>query len=258
MKGGELYMYKVTYSLGRLNRYVNLKFSITLRNSKGVDSIKRSNMNGNQYLFIGGLYPTLTIELSDELKDNNTRIWSTGRLVGLSKFNTIIFVKSGRILLEKFKSIKDLFGYQDGLLLVNKDLAWNNREIIQADYGKVIMLLPSVVEEPDSHAQYEGITFMINELSNYAKITYQEFESMINYIDKLDFDSLGIQLVNTALLMRSNKPVAEISMVEQQEDINELPAEIDEQINEKEIKEEPIEETTHWRSISSENQIPKI
>ena len=251
-------MYKVTYSLGRINRYVNLKFSITLRNTKGIDSVKRSNMNGNQYLFIGGLYPTLTIELSDELKDDNARIWSTGRLVGLNKFNAIIFVKSGRILLEKFKSLKNLFGYRDGVLLANKDLAWENREIIQADYGKVIMLLPSVVEESDSHVQYEGITFMINELSNYAKITYQEFESMIDYIDRLDFDSLAIQLVNTALLMRSSKPVADVAMIEKQEDTNELPVEIESQISEKEMKEEPVEETTHWRAVKDENQIPKI
>ena len=251
-------MYKVTYSLGRINRYVNLKFSITLRNTKGIDSVKRSNMNGNQYLFITGLYPSLTIELSDELKDESTRIWNTNRLVSLSKFNTITFVKSARILLSKFKSLKNLFGYQDGELLANKDLAWENREIIQGDYGKVIMLLPSVVEDPDNHVQYEGITFMINELSNYAKITYQEFESMVEYIDRLDFDSLAIQLVNTALLMRSSKPIAETSLIEKSEEVTELPEEIESQVSEKEMREEEIEETTHWRAVSNINQIPEI
>lgn len=251
-------MYKVTYSLGRINRYVNLKFSVTLRNSKGVDSVKRSNMNGNQYLFITGLYPALTIELSDELRDEGTRIWNTGRLVSLNKFNTITFVKSSKILLEKFKSLKNLFGYQDSVLLVNKDLAWNNREIMQADYGKVIMLLPSVVEDPDNHIQYEGIAFMINELSNYAKITYQEFESMVCYIDKLDFDSLAIQLVNTALLMRSNTPISETSIIEKGEDITELPVEVESYVSAKELKEEPLEEVTQWRDISRNNQIPEI
>ena len=251
-------MYKVTYSLGRVNRYVNLKFSVTLRSSKGVDSVKRSNMYGNQYLFITGLYPTLTIELSDELKDENTRIWSTGRLVNLSKLTAITFVKSGRLLLEKFKSLKNLFGYQDGVLLANKDLAWENREVIQAEYGKAIMLLPSVVEDQDSHVQYEGITFMINELSNYAKITYQEFESMVDYIDKLDFDSLGIQLLNTALLMRSNKPIAETATIEKQEEVTELPAEIDSQISEKEVKEQSDLDNVQWRAIHDTNQIPEI
>lgn len=251
-------MYKVTYSLGRINRYVNLKFSIVLRSSKGIDNVKRSNMGGNQYLFIGGLYPTLTIELSDELRDESTRIWSTNRLVGLSKFTTNTFVKSSRVLLEKFKSLKNLFGYRDGVLLANKDLAWENREIIQAEYGKVIMIIPSVVEEPDSHVQYEGITFIINELSNYAKITYQEFESMIEYIDKVDFDSLAIQLVNSALLMRSSKPIANPSMIGKQEETNELPPEIESQVSEKEMKEESIEEDTHWRVASNENQIPEI
>lgn len=252
-------MYKVTYSLGRINRYVNLKFSITLRNSKGVDNVKRSNMNGNQYLFINGLYPSLTIELSDELKDDSTRIWSTNRLVNLSKFTAIAFVKSGRFLLEKFKSLKNLFGYQDDVLLANKDLAWENREIIQADYGKVIMLLPSVVEDPDNHVQYEGITFMINELSNYAKITYQEFESMVEYIDRLDFDSLAIQLVNTALLMRSSIPsIVKSSMIEKTEEVNELPVEIESQISEKEMQEGESEEETHWKAVRDTKLIPEI
>ena len=120
------------------------------------------------------------------------------------------------------------------------------------------MLLPSVVEDPENHVQYEGITFMINELSNYAKITYQEFESMVEYIDRLDFDSLAIQLVNTALLMRSSKPIAETSLIEKSEEVTELPEEIESQVSEKEMREEEVEETTHWRAVSNINQIPEI
>lgn len=222
-----------------------------------MDSVKRNNINGNQYLLINGLYPTLTIELSDELKDDSTRIWSTSRLVGLSKLNAILFVKTGKTLLEKFKTLKDLFGYQDGVLLVNKDLAWENREILQADYGKVIMLLPSVVDDPDNHIKYEGISFMINELSNYAKITYEEFESMVGYIEKLDFDSLAIQLVNMALLMRSNQPVAQPTTIQQTKEITEVPVEADANIDDAKISSTENSDTTTWRSIPSDNNIPE-
>lgn len=251
-------MYKVTYSIGRINRYINLKFSITLRNSKGIDSIRKSIYNGNQYLFINGLYPSLTIELIDEVKDMSTKIWTTNRSVSLNRFNAIIFVDYARSLLSKFCELRNLFGYDENKrLIVNKDLAWENRKVIQTEYGKTIMLLPSVVEDRDTHIQYEGVTFMINELSNYAMLTYQEFESMVNYIDRIDFDSLAIQLVNAALLMRSNKAIAETAIVTDQSQFKE-PQELETEVTEKEKEEQPNVENIHWRAIPNNSQIPEI
>ena len=249
-------MYKVTYSIGRVNRYINLKFSIILRSSKGIDSLRKENFNGNQYLFLNGLYPSLTIELIDEVRDMNARTWSTGRLVSFNKFQANIFVEYGKSLMNKFTKLKDLFGYDDKKLIVNKDLAWENREVIQTDYGKTIMLLPAVVRDTDSSVEYEGVSFMINELSNYALLTYEEFKSMLFYIERLDFDSLAIQLVNTALLMRSNKELTTQRVVtrEGSQDEQELTTET----TEKEKEEQPNVETTQWRAINTSSLIPEI
>lgn len=249
-------MYKVTYSIGRINRYMNLKFSIMLRNSKGVDSVRRENFNGNQYLFITGLYPILVIELVDEVRDMGSRTWSTNRVVSFNRFQANAFVEHGKSLLNKFTELKDLFGYIDNKLVVNKDLAWDNREVFQTEYSKTVMLLPAVVTDSDTHTQYEGISFMINELSNYAMLTYQEFKSMLTYIEHLDFDSLAIQLVNTALLMRNNAELTTQQLITSNEVQDDQ--ELNTEITEKEKEEQPNVENTQWRSIKTDSQIPKI
>ena len=249
-------MYKVTYSIGKINRYMALKFSITLRNSKGVDSIKKENFNGNQYLFIRGLYPTLTIELADDVKDSGTHTWSTGRLVSFNRFQAISFIESGKLLLKKFYDLKDLFGYVDGKLVVNKDLAWQNREVFQTEYGKAVMVMPAVVNESvDSNVQYEGVSFMINELSNYAMLTYDEFKALISYIEGLDFDSLGMQLLNSALLMRNIKSSPQPYVMANSSNKDE---ELNTEVTDEEKQSKSPDENIQWRNIQNTPQIPKI
>lgn len=249
-------MYKVTYFIGKINRYMALKFSITLRNSKGVDSVKKEYFNGNQYLFIRGLYPTLTIELTDDVKDIGTHTWSTGRLVSFNKFQSIAFIESSKVLLKKFYDLKDLFGYVDGKLVVNKDLAWQNKSIFQTEYGKAVMVMPAVVNETvDSNVQYEGVSFMINELSNYVMLTYDEFKALISYIEKLDFDSLGMQLLNSALLMRNNKNNPQAYVIANSSNKDE---ELNTEVTDEEKESKPPDENIQWRNIQKPPLIPEI
>ena len=58
--------------------------------------------------------------------------------------------------------------------------------------------------------------------------------------------------------MRSNKPIAETATIEKQEEVTELPAEIDSQISEKEVKEQSDLDNVQWRAIHDTNQIPEI
>lgn len=250
-------MYKVTYSLGYINRYVNLKFSVVLKNAKGIDMIRQSIFNGNQYLLISNLYPALVIELTDETKDEGSKLWNSGRSVQLNKFIARVFVRSGRELLEKFKTLKDLFGYEESVLIVNKDLAWENRVVIQCEYGKVILLVPSVVEDMDNHVQYEGLTLMINEMSNYGKFTYQEFESLMDYLDHFDFDGIGLQLLTTALLMRTKN--TNYNLITKEEEQKDSGTESTSPVTEKETHESaPETETREWLAVKDTPSIPDI
>lgn len=228
-----------------------------IRSNKGVDCLTSKLFNGNQYLSVNNPYASLTIELSEEGKDMYSSIWSSARVVSLNKFLTKTFVRRSRDLLEKFKTIKELFAYEDNVLMVNKDLAWENREVIPTEYGKVVMLLPTVVEDYDTHAQYEGITLMINEISNYGKLTYQEFEAMVDYLDTLDFDTLALQLINIALMMKEKKTAEDIIT---KDDTPEVPENIQfVPVSEKETKAQPRQiEQREWLAAPNRPQIPEI
>ena len=250
-------MYKVTYHLGRINKYVVLKFHVTLRSNKGIDSVQRRNYAGNEYVSIMGLYPSLTIEIIDEVKDASTQIWSTQRSVLLNRAGISRFIERSYELIEEFKTRKDLFMYEDKSLIVNKDAAWELRKVIPTEFGKTIMLVPLVVEDQESHVQYEGLSFMINELSNYALFTYDEYVDMIRYIDKLDFDGLGIHLLNTALLMQTLKKSGNnIGVITgpsiKIEDVPDTP------VSKIEERQQPSQEETKWNNFTQTNLIPEI
>ena len=111
-------MYKITYHLGRLNRYINMKFQVFMRNSKGIDSVQRKSMSGNDYLQISGTYPAICIELIDETKEYGDT-WSQNKFVSIGKYSAFKFVESGYKLLEEIKNHEDLCVYENGILMIN-------------------------------------------------------------------------------------------------------------------------------------------
>lgn len=194
-------MQTIIYYLGKINRFVSMKFRVVTRNNRNMDSVQRKRYGGNDCIMVSGTYPSITIDIADEVKEQGNG-WNLNKTVSMNKFSSYRFTTRGEELLSKMKKIEDLYVYDNGKLTVNKEIAWKIRVTVQMDYGKVVMLLPVVIRDEEDGQLYEGISFMINEIGNYALITYEEFSYMVHYIKHFDFDILAMQLINTGLLIR--------------------------------------------------------
>lgn len=186
-------MQRINYFLQKINQFIALKLSITIDNSD-INPVKRSI---NQFMFKGSLYtnisiyPRLIIEFRE--MDGEKKVFSTNNYVSLSPLTAFRFCRVGRELLQRFM-IKDLFIYQGKRLVLNQDLAAKLSKPFPAD-GKKIMFRPIVVQDYTRGIECEGVCMMINEMSNFATMTFEEFTFLLDTIRKLDFNSMGLELL---------------------------------------------------------------
>ena len=224
-----------------------MRFRVVRKSSKNINTIQRKAYGGNEHIMISGTYPSLIIDIIDEVKEGGNR-WSPNKTVSLSHYSAYRLVTYGERLLEKMKEIQELYVYENGKLIIDRDLAWSIRVPISVDYGKTILLLPVVVRDENEGKSYEGISFVINEISSYALLTYDEFAYMLYFIKHLNFDTLAMQLINLSVLVQMGKNI------NRGEFIQELPS-----VNNVQMVERP-EERDYVRSnnINEEPKIPEI
>ena len=56
-------------------------------------------------------------------------------------------------------------------------------------YGKI-------VKGKETKEQFEGVVLMINSPDNYCYLTFEELEYLCDTLERLDFDTLALQLIN--------------------------------------------------------------
>ena len=192
-------MRRVILDLGWLNRMIHMKFTITMRTSTEKSAVRKFELNGDQYLRVAP-YPNFVIEIKEPIEKQ--QIWTSNRSVSFDKFSIYRFVKYGKYLVNQIKQTADLYYFDEsGILRLNKQLAEKIRNPIRLTF-KTLLLVPSIVEDEGDHRLFEGVCMMINDPSNYAMMTIDEFEFLLDYMDKLNLDLTGLQLVNTYLLTR--------------------------------------------------------
>ena len=192
-------MQKVNLDLGWLNRMLRMKFTITLKTSADKDAITKFAINGDQYLRVSP-YPNFVLEIKEPIE--RQQIWTSNKSVSFDKFSAYRFVKYGKHLVETIKKTEDLYYFDEsGVLTLNKQLAEKIRDPIRLTY-KTLLLVPSIVEDDGDHRLYEGVCMMINDPSNYAMLTIDEFEFLLDYMEKFNFDMVAVQLINTYLLTK--------------------------------------------------------
>lgn len=196
---------KVYYTIGNIGRFLSLRFSITLKNNKG-DFCVASGFEG-EYLQIKNLYPTLTLTVMDEVKDYDNRRWSPEKSVGFSRFTGVNFVTRSRKLIEDFVAYDNLFQYVQGRLTVDQNIAKSISFVTSAEFDRKLMVMPVVGKDPQYNELYEGVIIMIGNVSNNVTLTYDEFVSLVEYMDRLDYDGLAIKLLNTALSIDDVKAI---------------------------------------------------
>ena len=188
-------MYKATIDLGKITDSMHIKFSVILEDDKSY-IVRKFNFNGGNYLTVVP-HPFITIDINTK-EDRKGDGWDAGKSININRiqqFQVVRALKSAR----EHLSVKDMYFTDNGKLLINKNVASKYIEKIILN-NKVIMLYPAIVEDDNSGEQWEGIAFMINNISTFTYLTISELESLIDTISKIDMISLSLHLINTAKL----------------------------------------------------------
>jgi hypothetical protein len=123
--------------------------------------------------------------------------WTPNQSVTLTRYYLFRFLQGLRRLISDFQSHKDLFYYQNNELVVDNNIADSVTISIPTSGNKTIMMKPCVVpdEESSTGNVYEGSIFYINNMENFAYLTYTEMEYLFYELSKIDMNSLSLQLI---------------------------------------------------------------
>lgn len=194
-------MYKASIDLGRINKYLKMKFSIVIKSDNFMPLISKFNISGNDYLKISPI-PIITLEIKSNVDKHEE--WNPNKSISLSRITKFIFCKRLSEIIESFKKEKDLFYYEGDTLKVNKDLATQIKEMVKVG-TKICAFQPIVVEDEESGDLYEGVVLMINSADNYCYLTFEEMEYLVDYINTIDLDNLSLQMINTVTICNKMK-----------------------------------------------------
>jgi hypothetical protein len=163
----------------------------------------------NETLVVGNLYPSLTLTIQDEVKDDSTTYqWTPDKMITFSRFTAQRFVHEAEIMIERYKK-EDLFVYRNNELLINQKLAEDMGFVEMGEWDKQIFVVPTKGKDAGTGMIFEGVKIMIANVSNEAVLSFFEFQSLVDYIKNFDFDGMALKLLNTALIVSgsNNSPI---------------------------------------------------
>lgn len=199
-------MYKGSIELARINKAMKLRFNIVLS-----DEVTKQTYNmpklihmfeyaGSEYLKMAP-NPYLTIDISKSSDDKGDGYNPNSR-VNINKFALFDFKLKIKEALDDFRTFQDLFFTQNDKLYVNKQIATKQAKIIPT-LGKTIYIRHNVVYDQESiDKEYEGVTFYINDPSNFCNLTYKELQYLYYEIDQVNMNQLTLELYIIYLLER--------------------------------------------------------
>lgn len=195
-------MYKATMDLCRITKTLQLKFGIILKGNdpKERPIISDFEMNGNYYTNITP-YPFITVDISR----GKGEPWNPNMSFTLRGMSKYLFTKRLRELRSDMIKEKDLFFMYGGKLCLNPELAKAHRKLVQTGNGKTCMLIPVVIDEPETNEQYEGVSIMVNSPENYSNITFEELEFLVDYLERLDMENMTLNFLNLVVLRKGQK-----------------------------------------------------
>ena len=133
------------------------------------------------------------------------KTFSVNNFISLSPLTAFRFCRVGNEVIKSYITKEDLFIYEGNRLVLNNEVAKTITKPFPAD-GKMILFQPIVVQDYTKGIECEGVAMMINEMSNFAIMTFEEFTFLLDTVRKLDFNTMGMELLKIYLLERSSSP----------------------------------------------------
>ena len=209
-------MFKSSIELFKVHKSFKVKYSLIVeedKSSKFPNMINKFSMLGNEYLKIIP-HPFITIDIQSRADKNEG--WNSNLSFNMNR-KELYFISIRLKKIYNAFQVKDLFYSTNGKLEVNKERAYELREVFVCG-GKTIWIQACVVENDEDHMSYEGVFMSINTIDNFTYLTYSELGYLAYELSKIDIDSLTLQMINTVYLMKEmeskeiikKQPVVEI------------------------------------------------
>lgn len=202
-------MYKATIEIGRINKMMKIKFGLIIQSEeigkfKPTPIVSKFNFSGNDYLRINP-NPYVILDISSYMDKGEA--WSSNRTVTLNRYYLFRFLQGLKKLIGNFQTYKNLFYYQNNELIVNNAVADSIMISIPTANSKTIMVRPCVVpdEESNTGRVYEGCVFYINNMENFAYLTYTEMEYLYFELTKIDMSALSLQVITIVKQFENKK-----------------------------------------------------
>lgn len=202
-------MYRATIEITKINSMMKIKFGIIISSdedkkylgNKSNKLISKFNYNGNDYLRINP-HPFIVIDISSMSKNEG---WNTNMSVSLNRMGQYKLVQSLKKFIRDFSNYKNLFYYENDRLVVNQSVV-NEVGMNISTNSKIIRLQPCVVpDEENQELVYEGAIFFINNMQNYAYLTYDELNYLLWEIERMDMTVLSLEIINIVKLYYDEK-----------------------------------------------------
>ena len=206
-------LYRASIDLLKLSD-LKIKFALTLvsdsvPNKQQNDTVSKFSIRGNTYLKINP-FPTVTFE---NIKTTKNSAWDPNNSISMNKAYLLIFIRKLKVFIQNFQ-IPNLYVYSSNHLVLNKEVA-SQFDLSYPVANKAIRLEYTVVRDIDNNeVEYEGALIKINNDLNYVMLTYDELFALSDTLEKLDFESLSLQLINTAVAYNGMK-ASELSKIEE-------------------------------------------
>ena len=192
-------MYKASIEIGRVNKMMKIKFGLVIKSDeetkfKANKLVSKFSYSGNDYLRINP-NPYIILDITSFMDKGEG--WSSNRTVTLNRYYLFRFLQGLKRLINDFHNCKNLFYYRSDELVVNNSVADSITISIPTAGSKTILMKPCVVpdEESSTGNVYEGCIFYINNMENFAYLTYTEMEYLFYELSKIDMNTLSLQLI---------------------------------------------------------------
>ena len=217
-------MKKATLSLFSVHPTFKVKFTTILESDpygmkkEKTPAISKTIMEGHEYY---NIYSNSFIVIDFSRKDNKNENYSKNYNFMMDRYMTFRLIQALKRLYRAFTDEKEMFFIDNrGEHVVNKPMAEKYAQNIMTCGGKVIHLQHCMCEFEGEMQKYEGIFLSVNDLSYYTFLTYDQIAFLIYELSRVDFNKLGLQLMEIAMNYEKKgkkitlPPVAEVKQEE--------------------------------------------
>lgn len=200
---------------------MKLKYSViiddpidTAANRLGSKFINRYKAaNGNEYATISP-HPFITIDISKTMDKGEEK--SQGSSITLNRYAKMKLEYELRGMLNFAVARNDLFiERMDKSIYLNDRIPHVTEPKIITTSNKRCGLRFSVIHDPDTNEEYEGIIFMISSMDNFCYLTMEEAQYLLYTLQSINMTGLVMELITYYELIKDKNNDSEVDLTQE-------------------------------------------